>query len=84
MTTFFGMLRDGYGLSLIALGFILAMVCDAARRIWTASVPDFEEQPHEKADERFAATAHDELHVCTLLTVAIALVAAAALFAGFF
>lgn len=84
MTTFFGMLRDGYGLSLIALGFILAMVCDAARRIWTASVPDFEQKPHEKADERFAASAHDELKVCTWLTVALALVAAAAFIAGVF
>lgn len=81
MSTFFSMLRDGYGLALIAVGFVLAMIIDAMRRIWTASVPDFEEQPQprDKGDEQFNATAQDELRVCTWLTVALGILAAALL-----
>lgn len=86
MSNILAFLRDGFGLSLVALGFILGMVVDAMRRIWTSSVPDFEQQQHqqqprEKADERFNATAEKDLRVCTWLTLALAICAGALLLA---
>ena len=81
MNNLMSFLKDGFGLSLIALGFVFGLIVDAMRRIWTSSVPDFEQQQHEKADERFAASAHHELNICTWLMVAVALVAGAVLMA---